>query len=282
MKTLRALAAWLALFGLGFASVHVAADDLLLLGVGTALAPAGGGGVCSGGSYIEQEANSDSFQLEASTDCILEETSDTDTKISAYSDGGPLQPGDFIGIARAGANNRLDGEDLVAVHDREPSLITITDSTTETTICTYSVPANELGSTRAMRLVLYGTVLNTTGTPQSFTLRIKFGGTTIYQDLVNVNANTTVTGPIFMVINLGGNNATNAQSLSGRLHTGFGTNTTTGFGDMDIDEIEGSTPFFNTAAIDQTSAQTLEATMQLSNGGGTEEFVRRYCMLERV
>lgn len=281
MRTLRALAAWLFLFGLGFASVHVAADDLLLLGAGTALAPAAGGG-CSGGSYVEQEANTDSFQLEASTDCILEETSDTDTKISAYSDGGPLRPGDFIGIARAGANNRLDGEDLVAVHDREPSLITITDDTTETTICTYSVPANELGSTRAMRLTLYGTVLNTSSTAQTFTTRVKYAGTTIYNDANSVQANFTTAGPYWLNVVLAGNNATNAQSLGGAGYIGSEGLATTGTGDMDSDEIENTTPLFNTAAGDSTAAQTFEVTMQLANGVGTETFVRRWCHFERV
>jgi hypothetical protein len=247
---------------------------LALLGVGPTL------GVSAGGaSAIKREADNDNFLLEDSSGVVLEEVNNTDTAISAYTDGGPVQPGDEFVVARGAGNNKVQGEDLVAMHFRDASSQSVS-VTTETSIFSYSVPANELSTNRLLRLTIWGTVgANATATTTTF--RVKFNGTTIYQDDNAHNEDTIDDQCWCFVIYLAGNNATNAQAFGGYMLNSTVTNPTTGVaGEFDADEIRTTAPVFNTAAQDQTSACTFEVTVQRS--GTTSAFNIRNVYLERV
>lgn len=204
-----------------------------------------------------------------------------DSKISALADGGPAQPLDELVIARSGANNKLDVEDLVGVQNQVATDVTVVNTTTETSIYSYSVPAATLDTNRLLRLTIFGDILANSGTP-NLTVRVKFGGTTIYADATaNFSASAT-RRPFFFQILLAGDGATNAQVLGGWLFVGAIGTATTGTGDLGVDENQGVAPIANTAALDQTSAQTLDVTVQWSAANASVECRAKHAVLERL
>jgi hypothetical protein len=205
-----------------------------------------------------------------------------DTKISALTDGSPVAVDDEFVVARAGDNSKIDGEDLVAVLDRESATTDVTNTVTETTIFTFSVPANTLDTTRMLRLTTFGDYLNNNATGSSLTWRIKFGGTTVFADAISVSATSATRRPWCLQVWLASNNGTSSQSMSGTFLCGTAGGATTGLGNLDDDEIEAVTPFFNTASINQTSAQTFEVTVQWSAASANLSCRRFYAVLERL
>ena len=73
-----------------------------------------------------------------------------------------------------------DVNDLTGILDRSTSTVDVVSTVTETTIYTFSVPANAMSTNRMLRLTMIGDVLNNDGTNRQFTVRIKFGATTMY------------------------------------------------------------------------------------------------------
>lgn len=65
------------------------------------------------------------------------------------------------------------------VHNRTVTDINISNSTTETTIYTTTIPAGTLGLYRGLRLKMFGTHDNDTGGSVSYTWNLKLGATTI-------------------------------------------------------------------------------------------------------
>lgn len=205
-----------------------------------------------------------------------------DTKISALADGSPLQPNDLLVVARGSGNNRIDGDDVTALHAREASTLDVANTTAETTIFSYAVPANELGTARKLRCEAGGDYLNNNAVSSTLRLRIKYGGTTIFDDTVAVSAFGATRRPWYLVFSLCANGSAGAQSLFGFLLLGTAGGATAGIGDIDTDEVETMGPFFGTAAIDSTQAQTLAVTVTWSAAAASLSFRRFHASLERL
>jgi hypothetical protein len=206
-----------------------------------------------------------------------------DSKISGLADGTPPMPTDLFLVARASDNKSIAGAATVAIHDREAATTDVANTTTETTIFTHSVPANELGSDRALECILFGDYLNNNATGTSLTWRIKFGGTTIYQDAVSASAISATRRPWWLQFVLAANNATNAQTLGGLFYLGTAGGATTGLGDIDTDEIESAAPIANSGiAIDSTAARTLEVTVAWSAASANASLRRFWGGLRRI
>jgi len=205
-----------------------------------------------------------------------------DTKISALADGSPLRPGDLLVVARGNGNNRIDGDDITALHGRDATTVDVTNTTSETTVFSYAVPANELGTARKLRCEMGGDYLNNNGVAPTVRLRIKYGGTTIFDDTVAVSSTSATRRPWYLTFSLCANGAAGAQSLFGFMLLGSAGGATAGIGDIDTDEVETMAPFFNTAAIDSTVSQTLEVTATWSTAATTLSFRRFHAGLERL
>jgi len=66
----------------------------------------------------------------------------------------------------------------LGVLSRDASEQTVSNSTTETTVFTYTVPAGTMGTSQQLRFIAYGTYLNNSGSDGGITWRLKLGGTT--------------------------------------------------------------------------------------------------------
>jgi hypothetical protein len=206
-----------------------------------------------------------------------------DEKISAQADGTPIAPGDAFVVARGSSNVKIAGTGLVAIHDRESATIDVVNTLNETTIFTHSVPANELGTDRAIEVQLQGDLLENVVTGAQLTWRIYFGGTTIWNDVLgSVTAISASRRPWWLHFILAANGATNAQRLGGLFLLGTAGGATTGLGDIDTDEIESQTPLINNSiAIDSTVARTLEVTVDWFSANVNESVRRHYAHCSR-
>lgn len=75
------------------------------------------------------------------------------------------------------------------------STTTVSNTVTETTIYTYSIPANTFAPFKALRLTLFGILLNNTGADRGVTFRVKSGATTLATFLYStVTSNAISTG----------------------------------------------------------------------------------------
>ena len=102
----------------------------------------------------------------------------------------------------------------------------IVSSTTETSLISgatasattgFKLPANTLGLNGGVRLTIVSDYSNSTGSAQTCTLRIKFGGTVFYGDAVGSiasNANRYPTPISFILVNLGAANSNLLQGVA--------------------------------------------------------------------
>ncbi|MCI0558811.1 MAG: hypothetical protein MN733_09965 [Nitrososphaera sp.] len=174
---------------------------------------------------------------------------------------------------------------IPVVLDREVADLTVVNTAVETSVFSHSVPANSMGTNRALNLVLIGDVLqNNTG--ENLTLRIKFGGTTIWQDASNAFAADADRRGFFLEIWLANRGATNSQIGGGVVSpqaTAIVTAPTTGIaGDLGDAGMDGSPMTFAASSIDTTAAATLDVTIQWTTAGASREFRRRFAVLQLV
>lgn len=66
-----------------------------------------------------------------------------------------------------------------AVLDTDPTDITVVNTTVETDLYAFTVPANTMGSLGMLHLVAYGTYLNNSGANRILNLRMRFGGNSV-------------------------------------------------------------------------------------------------------
>lgn len=137
------------------------------------------------------------------------------------------------------------------LYDRANSDTTVGNTTTETTLYSKSVTANDLAATGGLRLTMTGTWLNNSGSGKTLTLRVKFGATTIFSYGFTLSSNSS-TGRFEIGVTLF-NTATNAQvaNIVAQYFRSGGSTTL-------VDGYRNKT----TAAEDTTAAKTLSVTVQ--------------------
>lgn len=154
----------------------------------------------------------------------------------------------------------------LSVLNHTGTILNIASTAAETTLYTFSIPANTLGANGSLVLELGGDYQNTSGSNRDLTLRVKFGGTTLFSDIRSGLTSTAALAAWKLTLTLQNLNATNAQHLNGRWSLSGRAAATTGLGDIDAADTfagtiasEGTDP-----TIDTTSAQTLEVSVQHS------------------
>lgn len=151
----------------------------------------------------------------------------------------------------------------VRVLDRDVTQQESSNTTSEVTIYTFNVPANTLSTNKALRLEVQGDLLNNTASTETWTIRVKFGGTTIASyapTTITVNATRR---PWWLTSKIVAGNATNAQRAM--THVWLGTPQANGNigGDLTHD----AAGRHDALAIDSTAQQTLAVTVQHSAAG---------------
>lgn len=183
----------------------------------------------------------------------------------------------------------------VVVKDTVTATTTVTNTTTETTVYT-STRTNELSTTGRYRLTLLGTIKDTTSdtTTRTFTIRCKFGATTLATVVVTTATNYTdsacppvahgasIGGPVgcFIQFDLAATGATNTQFGLGQyagpyMSAAVGTSG----GAMLVQNIFGETAS-GTAAEDSTAAKAVAVSVQWNNANANRTFTMNAAKLE--
>ena len=159
----------------------------------------------------------------------------------------------------AGANTITYSKSL----DTTSSAVTISNSAVETTIYTYAVTGNLLGTNKVIQSILQGTYLNNSGSNKTITARIKYGATTV-ATAVSANIATSATVGTFQIsVFLGAQNSASVQQGQITLVTESGTSVMSTVSDNGV------------SAIDSTSSQNLVVTLQLSAATATQTVTKR-------
>ena len=186
------------------------------------------------------DANGNEIVLDADADTSI--TADTDDQI------------DFKlgGTDRASLTNSTAG--IVQMLDRDVTIATVTGTVTETTVYTYSLPANTLGTNKCVRVTMHCDA--TASLNNGFVIRFKYGSTTIVTSPLEIGDNQT-DAPETFVFFLYADGATNSQKGWGYR---VGSTTVVG-GSQNLTSAEDSTTALNiviTAQADTATGTTLD------------------------
>lgn len=144
------------------------------------------------------------------------------------------------------------------------------NSVTETTMWTYTVAGNTLGTNKALRVHLSMDGLNNTAATRFFTMRIKYAGVVLYADATpafTIDANRR---PVIMDFILFAKNSTSVQGLGGLITVGNAGGATVGIGDFGNTENLTYAPFAGIdGSTDSTASQPLIVTAQNSAAAGS-------------
>lgn len=142
--------------------------------------------------------------------------------------------------------------------------VTISNSTTETSLLSLTVPAGALGTANCLHLSILGQVMNATGSSVLYTYSLKYGGSTIANAVENVGTGADRISAIdFRVVNDG---VTDAQ-LVDRVLTGTSAYSRT---------------LATVGAVDSTAAQTLEITMTIGTASSNATYTKKYATVRLI
>jgi hypothetical protein len=172
----------------------------------------------------------------------------------------------------------------VEVLAREVTLINIVSSAAETDIFNQTVAANRMETNRMLRLTIVGDFLNNSGSTSSPTIKVKVGGTTIYDDATAALASGANRFPVRMTFEFGMQNANNTMHLSGVVGIGNAGGATTGIGNLATDESNVDAEISSGGTFTQatTSSFAVQVTWTNSASDANISFRRQYAVLELV
>jgi hypothetical protein len=130
----------------------------------------------------------------------------------------------FLGAANEAAARAALGIDIPAIGtsrvlDRDVTLVEVVNTTTETTVYTFELPANTLGTDRMLRLTLLGDTLHNSGLGPVKTVRVKLGATTVATCMATHTGDSSGThrAPFRLVAEISGAGALDAQVALAKL-----------------------------------------------------------------
>lgn len=161
---------------------------------------------------------------------------------------------------------------------RLTSNVTVSNTTTESTLMSITVPANLMGTNRAVRMTIWGDYLNNSGSNTTFTLRVKFGSTTFFGDASGNVGTSSTRRPFTLTAVVMNKGATNAQSCMFECMLGnAASGSVAGLGDMaaaGYREFNG-TNGTSDMAIDTTADASFTTTIAHASAASTMEIVIR-------
>lgn len=151
----------------------------------------------------------------------------------------------------------------------------------------WNIAGNVLGTDKMLRLSLAGDILHNNVNTDTATLKVVWGGTTLFQDSYNFNGFVNVSRvPFFISVYVANLGVTNSQHMWGWTELPALNNyvaPTTGIGDINNATFQ---PWHFGAASDPvkdtTAAQKLDVTITWSASSANNSWRRRYAVLELV
>ena len=143
--------------------------------------------------------------------------------------------------------------------DSDPNEIDLVNDATLTSIYQVTIPANTLGTNRVLEANIKGDALNASGGATGVTLRITFGGVTLYEDSTGNNIALAGDRRAFNLrLCLANRDDAALQIGGGRFTIGFPGAPTTGFGKLGNISGDGGDFGFVQSTVDTTADRVLD------------------------
>lgn len=191
---------------------------------------------------------------------------------------GAVTGASFSGVGSAltslNASNISSGTLADARHEslatvcRKVSTTDINNTTTETSVFSCTVPGGTFGTNNGVYMAMVGSLENDTTATRTTTVRIKYGGTTVFTASVVISSAFTERSVLLIDTWLYAQNATNVQT--GQMRVNLGLNSASADGG-DVVAATTLVGFVRSLAVNSASDQTFEVTVQNSNN---DYFVR--------
>lgn len=168
-------------------------------------------------------------------------------------------------------------------YDRDNTTVDVVSSATETIVYARTIAGGTLGTNRVARLSLNGDFLNNTGGFQQIIIRVKLGGTTLYDSNTSSSIDASASRRAWrMVFEVGNLQASNSQFMSGNFSMSRAGSATTGIGSIGValDALDSGYGMNGTSSIDTSVDRTLEVTVQNSANSANMSFRKRLGVLE--
>ena len=170
--------------------------------------------------------------------------------------------------------------------DRVINAVIFTSSVAESSIYTYTLPANRLGTRGTVRGKLNCTLRNSSGVNQTYTLRLKFGGVTNLQDMtiaVPAAAGAADLRSVIIEFEITAYNSTTTQLQVMRVEISSIFAGAGGIsGDWGAAPLLAPTTMIGTSGITTTNACVIDVTIQAAAATAVQQFIRRSGYLELV
>lgn len=140
----------------------------------------------------------------------------------------------------------------------------LNNTTVETSAFSVTVAGGTLSTSNALHLSLVGQFENDTGATRTTTMRVKYGGTTIFTGVVSFSSAFTERSALLIDVWLYAHGATNAQTLRAEARLGLNSGSVDG-GDFLSADAGHRVGFARNIAIDSSVNQTFEVTFQNSD-----------------
>lgn len=151
----------------------------------------------------------------------------------------------------------------------------VTNTAVNTSVYSFAIPANTLVAGKALRVRLTGGVINTSGGTVNLTITLKIGATTIIVGVQGVGTGTNP-GVVEFACTINANNSANSQRAVGSyVTTGVAAD-----GAM-TSSVTSSVGGHSSLAIDMTTSQTMDISVQWASAAATITFKKFGVMLEQ-
>lgn len=151
-------------------------------------------------------------------------------------------------------------ESYPRVVDVDDATELFSNSAAEQTVYSHTVPAGTLSQGRSYRLLMYGVWLNNTGSNQTITLKVKYGATTLFDDITGAIATGAAYRWWRLAVTLSANGSVSAQTFEGAFSLSDLTVTTAGVGNLTGAAILYPAPFGGVSTIDGTADRDFVVT----------------------
>lgn len=164
---------------------------------------------------------------------------------------------------------------------RENTDLLVENTTVETDLLAYTIPANMLEGDRGIRVTMWGALLQNSGANVNFRFRVKLGATTMWSYLLSyVDPGAAVPAPCKFEIELYAKDSNAAQEFDGVNHVASLTPApTTGEGHF----TNGATGVMHgESAEDGTIALVFAITLEMGTAHVDAQFERRKYLIELI
>lgn len=188
--------------------------------------------------------------------------------------------GNGITLTDAGAGGALTITARERLLTRLVTETNLVSSTTETDILAYTVAAGTLGTDKAIRVMIKADYQNNSGSNRTFTLKLKYGATTMYSSATPSFATSADRYVCRFEFILFAKNSATAQGLHGSVKIGDDSTATIGLGNLNGNATSSQDIQGVDAAENSAVGKTLSVTIQHSASASTISFRRKYASVE--